>query len=228
MNPLLLAGLFTGGSVLANSLGAGQQSRAVAQTLQAERERQNRLDAEARAISEASRARYDDMGGQTDAKAASLSDLYADTAGEANANPSRPIASAPASSSNIVASAEAAEGQRVAGNAADERGRLARMRAFGDVMGGIGFDQARAGQQIGQIGGFMRGSQNVMPLEMNGAQMRGSGMRMVGDLLNMAGGVATQRALIHPDSLAALFGENYGRMAQPPRPRPANLTAGRP
>lgn len=206
MAPWVLPALFTAGSVAANAIGAGRQSAAVAQTLQAERERQARLDAEARAITEASRARYDNMGGQTEARAASLSDLYADTAAEADANPTRPIASAPPTSSNIVASAEAAEGERVAANAADERGRLARMRAFGDVMGGIGFSQARAGGQIGQIGGFMRGSQNVMPLEMNGAQSRGAGFRMLGDLLNMGAGITTQRALIDPKSLAAMYG----------------------
>lgn len=203
MAPWVLPALFTAGSVAANAIGRGQQSRAAADALRMERERQGRLDAEAQAVNTAARGRYDDMQGQTEAKASDLAGLYGEVAQEV---PTRPIAAAPPTTSNVTVAAEGAERGRVAGNAADERGRLARLRAFEGVLGDIGVGQARDAGRIGQIGGFMRGSQNVLPMELNGAQTRGAGWMFLGDLANMGAGIATQRALIDPKSLAAMYG----------------------
>lgn len=203
MAPWLLPALFTGGSLIANSIGAGQQSRAIADVLRQNRSRQAALDEESFALAEGARGRYEDIDAQTEGRAGDLGDMYRDVQEQA---PTRPMSAAPMSDSNIVMDAEAAKTGEVAANTADERGRLARMRSLGDVMGGIGFDQFRDQQSLGQLGGFKRGWSNVMPLQLEGAQGRGSGFRMLGDLLNMGAGITTQRALIDPASLAALYG----------------------
>lgn len=170
----------------------------------AERARQNRLDEESFALSEAARARYDGAPEQMAERETSLGDLYRETA---EAAPARPMASAPPTSSNITTSAIEGESARTSAESEDMRRRRAKAMSFGDMFGDMSIAQGRDAGRIGQIGGFKRGSQNVLPLELDGAASRGSGWMMLGDLLNMAGGVATTRALIDPASLAAMFGQ---------------------
>jgi hypothetical protein len=199
----LLPALFTGGSMLANAVGNGQRSSANADVLRANDARRKRLDAEAAATNTRARTRYDDFGGQMQERSGTLADMYSETAAAA---PTRPISAAPPTSSNVTASAEGAEGLAVAGEADDMRQRRARLRAPGDVLSGISFGQARDAGTLSQLFGFSRGNQNVMPMELDAAIYAGAPWMMAGDLLNLGAGITTQRALIDPKSLAALYG----------------------
>lgn len=48
----------------------------------------------------------------------------------------------------------------------------------------------RASQQLGTIGNFAQGSQNVLPLELQDAARRGSGLRSLGQLFSLGGSLA--------------------------------------
>jgi hypothetical protein len=65
------------------------------------------------------------------------------------------------------------------------------LRSFGDLLGGIGLKQARDAGYIGQIGGFEKGSSNVLGYELENANSAGNGMKMFGDILGAGGSLAT-------------------------------------
>lgn len=164
----------------------------------AERIRQGSLDKEAQALNAQSQDRYQDFQGQQDQKAASLADYFT---GQEVAEPSAEAA-LPTSSSNITVREEgkqrgkATEFTNRTGNA------LGELRAFGDLLGDVSRLQARDAGQIGQIGGFKRGSSGVLGYELDEASQAGNGLKMFADLAGGAGGIATSAGL----SGGSLFG----------------------
>ncbi|AAL44650.1 hypothetical protein EN41_19925 [Agrobacterium tumefaciens] len=80
---------------------------------------------------------------------------------------------------------------------------LGRLRAFGDVLGENSRLQARDASQIGQIGGFKRGSSNVMAYELDAANQKGNGLKLFGDALRM-GVTRVCRVRIYPNHLGRL------------------------
>lgn len=68
---------------------------------------------------------------------------------------------------------------------------------------------SQANNQIGAIGGFSRGSNSVLPLELSAAQRSGEGLQNLGSLLGLAGmatGVAGTTGLCNPTSNLAAAG----------------------
>lgn len=76
-----------------------------------------------------------------------------------------------------------------AGNAqaAQDAAARAAMSSFGDVQLGNALLNTRYGQQQGQIGDFMRGSSNVLGIEMEAASRRGDSLKGIGSLLQAGG-----------------------------------------
>jgi hypothetical protein len=193
-DPLSIAGVvLTGASTVANSVAASKQAKARNSALAAERIRQKGLDQEADALNVVGRERFTDFDDKRETKEAELADFF--TGQQVEADQATMDMSLPPSSSNVTVS----EQGRQLGKArdfTDEQGRrLADLRSFGDVLGGISRDQARDATTVGQIGGFKRGSQGVLPLELEASQSAGSGMRMLGDVLNLGGGIALNSGL---------------------------------
>lgn len=191
-DPLTIAGLaLTAGSTVANTVAQNRVQSAQAEAMEMERMRQNRLDQEAAALNTQSQDRYKDFEGQQDEKAASLGDFFA---GQSTSEPSA-AAALPTSGSNITVQEEGKQ----RGQARDFTNKtgtaLGNLRAFGDLLGGIGRDQARDASLIGQIGGFKTGSSGVLPFEMEAAQEKGAGLRLLGDVLGGAGSIATGAGL---------------------------------
>lgn len=191
--PLLgLGALLTVGSTLANASAARQQAKARDRSLAAERIRQRGLDQEAAALNVRSQDRFKDAEGQTQERATALGDYFAPKEA-ASAMPS--VANALAgsvmpSASNDVVTREMQKQSGEARRFTDQQGQaLGQLRAFGDVLGDTSRLQARDASEVGQIGGFKRGSSNILPLELDAAAQKGGGMRFLGDLLGGVGGV---------------------------------------
>lgn len=197
-DPLTIAGIaLTAGSTVANSVAQGQVARARNGALAAERIRQQGYDRETDALNTQSQDRYQDFDGQQDQRGQELGDYFSGQqieGGDANATAAQEQAVAP-TSSNITMREE----QKQRGAATDftnEQGkRLGDLRSFGDLLGGIGRLQARDASQIGQIGGFKRGSSAVLPYELEAANSAGGGAKMFGDILGLGGGVLSGAGL---------------------------------
>jgi hypothetical protein len=190
--PLVLPLLFTAASVAANTMGANKAAKATSSALAAERARQNMLDAEAEGLTAQSQGRYEDFQGQQDARESDLAGMFTEAL---DTQPAKPIGVLPQSSSNVVVQSDAAASEDARGDGVDRARRLAAFRGFGDLLGDTSRLQGRDAAKIGTIGSFKRGSQGVMPTELNAAGMQGAGMRQLGDLFNLAAGITTGPAL---------------------------------
>src|SRR3546814_1208222 len=69
----------------------------------------------------------------------------------------------------------------------NEAAAKARRECVGDLLLDSAIVRGRRGQEIGQIGGFARGSSGVLPLELEAAKSKGRGLGLLGDLLTGAG-----------------------------------------
>lgn len=193
-DPLTIAGIaLTAGSVVANSVAAGEQARARDAVLAAERMRQNALDREAWGLNTASQDRFVDFQPQQDAVSANLGDfLGASVAPDANTSAASIM---PSSTSDVVNQERAGQQAEAQGFVDQQGGALADLRAFGDLLGEKSRMQARDAGLIGQIGGFKQGSQSVVPYELDEAAKAGDGWAMLGDILSGAGSVTTGAGL---------------------------------
>lgn len=193
-DPLTIASIaLTAGSVVANSIAAGEQSRARDSVLAAERIRQNAFDLQSDALNKASQDNYVDFKPQQDQRAVALGDyLAADVAPDANTSAATVM---PTSESDIV-NQELSKKRGEAQGFVDQQGdALGELRAFGDLLGEKSLLQARDASKIAQVGGFKRGSNAVMPLELVEAAKAGDGWMLLGDLLSGAGGITSGMAI---------------------------------
>ncbi len=202
----LLPLLFAAGSTIANTIGARQADKALAGTQAAERMRQKQFDNESFALNAAAQNHYADVPAKMETKATDLAEMFAAPSQEV---PAEPIITTPASSSNIVTSREGAAMDKAKGETDTRAANLGKLRAFGDVLGDASRMQGRDAAQLGLIGSMRRGSQSVLPMELEAAQGAGRRMRMLGDILSaggmfmgpggvMAGGINGESALFNP------------------------------
>lgn len=195
---MTIAGIaLTAGSTLANSIAQSRVAKARSNVLAAERTRQQGFDQEANALNTQSQNRYQDFNGQQDNKAAELGQYFAGQKIEnANANQAATQElNVPATSSNIVTQEEQKQRGKADAFGNQQGEALGNLRAFGDVLGGIGRLQARDAGQIGQIDSFKRGSSGVVPYELDSANNAGGGMNLLGDLLGLGGTLALGKGL---------------------------------
>lgn len=162
--------------------------------LAAERIRQQQFDQEAAALNTQSQDRYQDFQGQQDQRSKTLADMFtqAPAALPPTADPM------PASSSNLVVQAEAKERGEARDRTNQIGAALGNLRSFADVLGATSRLQGRDASQVGQIGGFKRGSSNVLGMELEAANAAGSGTRMLGDVLGGLGRIGTMAGLQGP------------------------------
>ncbi len=198
MPPFLLPLLFTVGSVAANTIAAGQQARAAQAANDAERVRQQAFNEQSMALNEQSRSRYETAADDTRETGSRLAGLYETALTSA---PSRPIAEAPPSDSNLVVSRDATAQGGAMADTADEARRFGQFRGFGDFMTNAGMGLARDASEMGVINSMRRGSQSVLPMELDAASKKGAGMRTLADALQL-GSVVTSGG----GSLAGMFG----------------------
>jgi len=194
----------------------------------AERIRQQGLDQQADTINAQSQDRYQNFEGQQADKAASLADYFTGQ----EVTPPTEEAALPTSSNNLVVR-EANKQKAEAKSFTDKTGTaLGSLRSFGDLLGDTSRLQARDAGAIGQIGGFKRGSSNVLGYELEDANSAGNGMKLFGDLAGGFGGLALNAGL-SGGTLSSLFGgakgvPKAGAVIPVPtaRPNPYNLYGG--
>lgn len=189
--PLLaLALALTAAGAGANYVGARKAQEAQADAMAAERIRQQGFDEQADAINKQQRKRYTNFSDQQAQKAAALEDLFV-----GKANEDMPDFGPTPSSSNITVQHEN-EAKAEAKGYTDQQGRAqAKLLSFGDLFGDIGVKEGRDATRLAGIQGFRRGSQSVLPLELQAAQEQGQGWRLGGDILGGLGSIATMGAL---------------------------------
>lgn len=194
-DPLLIASAaLTVGSVVANQQAAQAQGEARDAAINAERQRQNRLNREGDALNFVAQDRYQDFGGQQERKATNLGDYFAQQAAPVT-EAGRGAAILPRSASNLVVAEEERQLGKAAQFGAQQNAAMGNLRSFGDVLGGLGRDQARDAAALGTLGGFKQGSQAVFPLELGAANQAGGGWRTAGGLLGAAGNVGLMAGL---------------------------------
>jgi len=201
--PVLLAGAALAvGSAVANTIAANTQAQARNDVLAAERIRQQRFDQQTAALNTQSQDRFIDFVPQMEARATSLGDVLASRVSDPNSASDTVM---PGSSSSIVNQ----ERDKQLGKAQDfvdsRASALADMRSFGDLLGDISIGQGRDASKIGQIGGFKRSSNNLLPLELNEAQKAGDGYMLLGDVLGGLGSIATSAGVSSENPFATIF-----------------------
>lgn len=191
-DPLTIGSIaLTLGSAGANYMAQNQVDDARSGALAAERIRQGQYDQEAAALNTQSQGRYEDFGAKQGERAKSLGEMF--TAAPAELPPT--AAPMPASSSNLVVQAE----NKARGEARDRTnqigGALGNLRSFADLLGDTSRLQGRDASQIGQIGGFKKGSSAVLGQELEAANSAGGGTKMLGDILGGLGRVGMMAGL---------------------------------
>lgn len=214
-DPISIAGAALAvGSTVANQMAASEVEQARNDALAAERRRQGNLDREAEALNLQSQDRYRDFEGQQDERSQQLADFLK---GQTAEEPARGIAM-PESQSAITVQEEGRQRDVARAFTDQSAENLARLRSFGDLLGGIGRAQSRDAGLIGQLGGFKQGSQGVLPLELQAAQSEGSGWRMLGDVLGAGSQVGMMAgAAGKGPSWNDLFGSSTQVATGPPR-----------
>lgn len=222
-DPLTIAGAIASvGSTIANNNAANQAASARNATLAAERLRQGELDTQAQTLNARSQDRFQDAGVKTQAKQQALGDYFAapQTAGAANE-----AAGLPEVTNSVVTREMAKKSGGAQGFVGQQGQALAEMRAFGDFLGDTSRMQGRDASEVGQIGGFKRGSANIMPLELDAAAQQGAGARLFGDILGGIGGIALNAGLTG-GKLGGSATRVSGPMASSLRPAPRPLSIG--
>jgi hypothetical protein len=213
---LTLGGLaLSGASAFANAQAQSQIQNARDDAMAAERIRQQKYDTQADALNTQSQDRYQDIKGQQDKTSKKLGDYFGEQATAKQANSAAPNVqmAMPASSSNITNAAEKSARGQARSFTNQQAGALGQLRSFGDLLGGIGREQAQDASLIGQIGGFKRGSSNVLPLELEAANQKGGGWKLFGDLAGGFGGLALNSGLTGGGQ--NLFGMSAARGVDP-------------
>lgn len=225
-DPLTIAGVaLSGASMAANSAAQGRIQSARNDALAAERIRQRGFDNEADALNLQSQDRYEDFGDKQTEKAQSLGDYFTQ---QQVAEPAA-AQSMPATSSNIAVQEESKQRGKARDFTNQVGTALGDLRSFGDLLGDTSRLQARDASLVGQLGGFKRGSSEVVPYELEAANQKGAGLKLFGDILGGVGGLSMNAGL-GGSSFPSLFGGSGGTAAAalpkigPLVPnRPANL-----
>jgi len=205
--PLLaLSTLFTVGSAVANAAAARSQAKARDQSLAAERIRQRGLDQEAAALNTRSQDRYENFEQQREVKNTELGDYFAGAMPDAGAANAVAASVMPTATNDIVVREMAKQSGNARRFTDQQAGALADMRAFGDLLGDNARLQARDAGEIGQIGGFKRGSSNILPMELEEASQKGAGARFLGDILGGLGSIGMNAALTRGPMTGTLAG----------------------
>lgn len=204
---LALSGLGMGAQHIGSQRAESAQSDAMA----AERIRQQGFDQQAQKINVDSRNRYQDIVPQQEEKTAELADMFLEGADAA------PSFGPPPSDDSITVRREA-DARAASREYTDQQGTArARMLSLGDLFGDIGVEQAQDMTALNGIGGMRRGSQGVLPFELDAAAQEGSGWRMAGDIMGGLGSIATMGAMTGATlpGLGGILSSNAPRSAVP-------------
>ena len=190
---LVLGGGSTLASMFLNSAAQNAVDDARNKVIADERARQAGLDAEAKGVTDQSLGRYSNFGDQMDAKRQQLSDFFKTPV--VTPNTQYTAAPLPPVSSDLVAREVNTKNDIAKAYVDHQADALGNLRSFGDLFGGIQRGQAQDAQQVGQIGGFKKGSSAVEQLELDNANRAGNTYKTWADLTGGLGKVGLTAAL---------------------------------
>lgn len=189
-DPLTLTSLaLSAGSVAANSMAQGRVNSARDAAMAAERQRQSQFDAQAKALNDASLAKYGTFGADQAAKSQDLGTYFTGANAPSSAPDARSPAAAPtmpATSNDIVTREMGQQAARTQASSNQQGAALGAMRSLGDTLGDASRLQGMNSTLVGQIGNFKSGSAGVLPYELDAANQKGAGWNLLGDLLGGA------------------------------------------
>jgi len=192
-NPVIFALALTAAGSAAQAAGARRAAKAMAGARTAESIRQKGFQDQANAV-------VDDSLNKSgkDATDKGMADAAAQRAAASDAAVADVRAPIEATGANLagdqtVNAVMASEGD-VAANKnlgyATQQGRAkANLLSFNDVTFQNAINNIKAGQQLNTVGNFMRGSSNVLPIELEAASRQGEGLKTLGTALSTAGSV---------------------------------------
>jgi hypothetical protein len=198
-DPLTIAGaVATAGSMVANQAAQSQVSKARNGAMAAERIRQQGFEQEASALNNHSRDQYNDFSAQEGDKASKLGQYFTSQNAaipEGRDAQGAPVETMPTASSNIVVQEQNKQNARAKAFSNQQGEALGQLRGFGDLLADTSRVQARDASQVGQIGGFEKGSSAVLPYELEAANGKGAGLKMFGDILGGLGNIGVGAGL---------------------------------
>lgn len=190
-DPLTIAGVaLTAASTVAGGIAQGQVDSARSDVMNRELFRQAGFDNEAAGINNKALGRYENAQADADAKRKEVADFYKTNSGELPT--SGPTSGAiPPTSSNIIVQEGKKQQDKVGAFNTQQNEALAGLRSFGDFFGDVSRGTARDAGQLGMVNSFKKGSQAVVPLELQQANTAGNGTKLLGDILGGLGSVGT-------------------------------------
>lgn len=186
-DPLTIAGLALGGtSLFSNMQAARQQQKARAAAMQAENQRQRRLDREIFGVVDETRGQYEgeDFSQAQAERESQLAQFFSE-----NASGALP-GTAPAIGDAVTNQAVRRESNRASQFNNQQNNALGALRGFGDLFAETSRQTAKNASEAGILSGFKQGSAAVLPLELEAANQAGGVWNLFGDLANLGSGVA--------------------------------------
>lgn len=204
-DPLTIAGIAASAAgAAANYKALGDVAAARSGVLTAERQRQAGLDSEAAGVNSSSLGRFSNFGGDTESRAAALTDMYKNPNGT-TVTPTPNLM--PASNSEITNRDIASKSGIAKDYTNQQADALGRVRAFGDVLATDNRGLARDAITLGQIGGFKKGSSDATAYELDNANNAGNDAAFLGNVLGGVGKIGITAGLSGGSAkLASMFG----------------------
>ena len=191
--PVAIALAMTAAGSAAQAAGARRAAKAMEGARLAESIRQKGFQDQATKISDQSLSKSGRASTEADMKANEAK--RAADAAAATAEVRKPIEATgenlagDQTANRVMATEGEAQAARNLGYAGQQGSAKANLLSFNDVTFQNAINNMRAGQQLGTIGNFMRGSAGVLPIELEAASRRGDNLKTLGTVLSTAGSV---------------------------------------
>ena len=191
--PVIFALALTAAGSAAQAAGARRAAKAMAGARTAESIRQKGFQDEAtrindQSLSKSGRASTDaDMKAANEARAAEADAAVADVRAPVEAAGAN-LAGDQSGNQVMITEADAARNKNL-GYATQQGRAKADLLSFNDITFQNAINNMRSGQQLNTISNFMRGSSNVLPIELEAASRRGDNLKTLGTALSTAGSV---------------------------------------
>jgi hypothetical protein len=193
-DPITASIALTVAGTAAQAAGQNRARKAMQGAQSAERIRQKGLQDQSEAVLKASEARGS-KASQDNEQAAAEASRKADYAAATEAAQAPVVATGDniagdQTANSIIQNEQAAKSAQSLGYAGQQGNAKAALQGFSDLQLGNALANARANEQQRVLGNFMRGSSDVLGLEMQAAAQKGESLKTLGTLLNAGGMIA--------------------------------------
>jgi len=191
--PVAIALALTAAGSAAQAAGARRAAKAMAGARTAESIRQKGFQDQATQVNDQSLSKSGRASTDADMKAAK--DARAADAAAATAEVRKPIEASgenlagDQSGNQVMLTEGDLQAARNLGFANQQGAAKADMLSFNDITFQNAINNMRSGQQLNTLSNFMRGSSNVLPIELEAASQKGNNLKTLGSLLTTGGSI---------------------------------------